>query len=558
MIIKFDRSPEEFYRLSRTAFEEGALERALSYSEKALRGKGSTEYKVSLAEIFLSMERYYEAMDVALDALCHGKGLRSEIYDVMIRALSETGRIYESVYYVTRKARLEGDDEALDAMDEMMEDWMNEGTELPAEEGLFLVGEKKKTAPYDLAQAAMHLHHGNYDEATQLLRGIDPGSKQYDDAQKMMLRALARSGDEKGALRVAEEIATRDPKYAFALYYLIVKGGKTEFLPLLSEVEDDRQDLYFAVAAADHARAYDLSERLAGRLLGAEPYSPEAHFVFAAALKNAGKRAASEDCLKRLFSLYSSYPAEVILKGWARLKKASVMFSDAMPEEVVRILRRYVRKGASDSSLFVKSLLTDEAFRSAVTLLFEYGDDEVCDNLLRFLGMESNKQVDAFFSGLLLRTRVEPLLKKSIATQLLTRKHKGKLRIAPAGIPVGISCEKPPHYELYPETLRYAFLNTYTFTQCLNDAHAARRIAEFCEVLWVYVGAKKSRVRSESLTAALVLRLFAEGELRPFVEGAVPEKACARLMEEIFDVREVRFSEVHKWLNVLSEHLGVR
>ena len=85
MIINFERTPEEFFRLSRAAFEAGEPEQALLYGEKALSGKGCTEYKVSLAEIFLSMERYSDAMDLALDALCHGRGYRSEIYDLLIR-----------------------------------------------------------------------------------------------------------------------------------------------------------------------------------------------------------------------------------------------------------------------------------------------------------------------------------------------------------------------------------------------------------------------------------------------------------------------------------------
>ena len=549
MIIKFDRTPEEYHRLSRAALEAGELDRALSYGEKALRGKGSTEYKVSLAEIFLSMGRSADAMDLALDALCHGKGMRVEIYDVLIRATNDLGRLYESVYYIARKARLEGDEEALDAMDEMMQDFIS-GESEEEENELFVVGKGRENRSVDLAQAAYRMHRGEYEEAISVLREVREDAEEYAEASRMLLRALMRSGDERAAVATAEEIARKDPKCAYALYILIAKGGRKEFLDLLEGVEDDRQDLYYAVAAADAAGAYALSESLANRLILAEPYLPEAHFVRAAALLNAGQKAKSLDALKRLFSLYSDYPSEVILKGWSRLKKCDVLFSDTMPIEIVRIMRRYVRKNAEDSERFVHSMLTDEAFRSAIRRLLEYCDGEVCENVLHFLGIEDNRQVTAYFSRLLLLTRIDPLLKKAIVAQLLTHKHKGKLWVAPAGVPIAVSCEKPAHYDGYPESLRAAYLNLYSFLSCLSDEAAAERVKEFSETLYAYVGV--GRARSENLAAAMVLKLFAEGELAPFVERADPEHACEALMEEIFSVQKIRLSEVRRWMAVLS------
>jgi len=552
MIIKFDRTPEEFYRLSRTAFEEGDLERALKYGEKALRGKGSTEYKVSLAEIFLSMGRSADAMDLALDALCRGRGMRVEIYDLLIRATSDLGHLYESVYYIARKARLEGDDEALDAMDEMMEDFVAGIGEPPREADLFVVGrEHREVRSFDLAQAAFHLHHGRYDEAIALLREVDKDAEQYAEARRMLLRALVKSGDEKGAVTAAEEVAKEDPKCAYALYVLIAHGDKREYLPALDGVEDDRQDLYFAIAAADKAADHDRSRTLSDRLIAAEPYLPEAYFVRAAALLNGGKRAESLDTLKRLFSLYSDYPSSVILKGWARLKKCSILFTDTMPPEVVGLLRRYVRKNAKDSECFVHSMLTDDAFRSAVRRLLEYGDGEVSDNVVHFLGVEDDRQVATYFHKILLNTRVEPLLKRAILAELLSHKDKGRIWVAPAGVPIAVSCEKPPHYDRYPENVRYAYLNLYAFLSCLNDSAASDRLAAYAEILYPYVGV--GRVRSETLAAAMICRLFREGELRPFLERMDPETACETLMQDVFGVKKIRFAEVRKWMTVLSD-----
>jgi len=552
MIIKFDRTPEEFYRLSRTALEAGRLEQALKYGEKALRGKGSTEYKVSLAEIFLSMGRDADAMDLALDALCRGRGMRAEIYDVLIRATSDLGHLYESVYYIARKARLEGDDEALDAMDEMMEDFVSSMSETPQEDDLFLVGkQRKEPRSYDLAQAAYRMHQGHYDEAIELLREVEMDSEQYAEARRMMLRAMIKAGNEKDALEEAESILRDDPKCAYALYLLIVYGHREEYLPALEGVEDERQDLYFAIAAADKAGAYEISESLADRLIAAEPYLPEAYFVRAAALLNGGKRAPSLDALKRLFSLYSDYPSEVILKGWSRIKKCSILFHDAMPLEVVRIVRRFVRKNAKDSECFVRSMLTDEAFRSAIRRLLEYGDWEVSENVVHFLGIEDNRQVATFFTKMLLNTRVEPLIKKAILAQLLSHKNKGKIWVAPAGMPIAVSCEKPPHYDLYPENVRYAYLNLYAFLSCLNDVSCADRVGVFAERLYPYVGV--GRVRSETLAAAMLCRLFAEGELRAFLERMDPETACETLMVDIFAVKKLRFADVRRWMAVLHD-----
>ena len=550
MIIKFDRTPEEYHRLSRAAFEAGELDRALSYGEKALRGKGSTEYKVSLAEIFLSMGRSADAMDLAIDALCHGRGMRAEIYDVLIRATGDLGKVYESVYYLARKARLEGDDESLDAMDEMMEEFISGAPDPDEEPDLFVVGGRKERSSFDLAQAAHLMRRGELGDAVDLLRTVDKGSEDYGRARDMVLSAFVKAGNDKAALETAEAIVKDDPHNAFALYVLLSKGARTEYIPHLKDVGNDRQELYFAIAAADASGAVGETESLADRLLASQPYLPEAYFVCAAAFLNAGLKERSLDVLKRLFSLYSDYPSEVILRGWSRLKHCEVLFSDAMPAEVVRILRSYVRKGAKDSECFVRSMLTDEAFRSAIRLLLEYCDNEVCENVIHFLGVEDNKQVNAFFSRLLLRTRIDPLLKKAIVAQLLSGKHKGKIWVAPAGVPVAVACEKPPHYDLYPESLRYAYLNLYSFLSCLNDTVCAERVASFSETLYAYVGV--GRARSENLAAAMILRLFSEGELAPFVERSDPETACELLMEEIFAVRKIRLSEARRWMALLS------
>ena len=51
MIIKFDQTPEEYFRLSKLAYGRGEFDRALLYAQKAVRGKASAEYKVFCAEV---------------------------------------------------------------------------------------------------------------------------------------------------------------------------------------------------------------------------------------------------------------------------------------------------------------------------------------------------------------------------------------------------------------------------------------------------------------------------------------------------------------------------
>ena len=135
MIIKFDQTPEEYFRLSRAAYNRGEYDRAFLYGVKALRGKGCVEYKVSCAEILLAMGRYADAASIALDALCHGRGFRAKLYDTLASAASGMGAFYDALHYVAKKAQYEGDDDTLDAMDEVMQEL--EADEAPREEPQF-------------------------------------------------------------------------------------------------------------------------------------------------------------------------------------------------------------------------------------------------------------------------------------------------------------------------------------------------------------------------------------------------------------------------------------
>ena len=195
MIIKFDRTPDEYFRLSRLSFGRGEPDRALLYAEKAVRGKATTEYKVSCAEILVAMGRYAEAVDVCLDALCYGRGLRVEIFDLLARASGELGHFYESLHYIAKKAHYEGDDDTLDVMDEVMQELGTEQEAKPFDPGFFVVGKEKKAAegdPMTVMRASFALSHGEYAEAIRIASEAQPGSEQYVDAQIVCLRAFLK------------------------------------------------------------------------------------------------------------------------------------------------------------------------------------------------------------------------------------------------------------------------------------------------------------------------------------------------------------------------------
>ena len=551
MIISFERTPEEYYRLSRAALAKGELKQALLYGEKALSGKGCTEYKVSLAEIFLSMDRLSDAIDLALDAYCHGKGFRSEIYEVLIHALNESGRVYESVYFITRKAKLEKDEEALDAMDEMMDDFVSEMSESGEASDLFVVGRKNKSEiAFTLAQATVMMHRGEYGAAIDLLNGLEQKGDHESDVRSLLLRLYVKAERDQEALAVAEEIAEREKRCAYALYVLINKGDRREYLPRLKEVENERQEMFFAVAAADAAGEYDLSVELSERFVQEEPYLPEAYFVLAAVLLNGGDRERSVDALKRLFALYSKFPATVILKGWSRMKKCDFSFENGMPESVFSLLRKHVRQGAKNAEHFRRSLLTDGSFRAASVLMLEAGDREVEDNFVRFLGVLNDRQVDRFFSKLLLNSRIDPILKRAILAELLFHKDKGALWVSPTGVPVRVPCEKPPCFHLYPFGLKLAYVNVYSFLVCLSDLPFAGRAALYAEMLLDCEGIEKAKAKD--LAAAMLFRMMTDGELPAMVSGLPADEACKMLMQDVFSAGKINLSAVRKWAAKLT------
>ena len=217
MIISFDQTPEDFYRLSENALGKGEWVKALQYCEKALDGKRSAEYRLSLAEIFLKMGRYREAMDAALSAIAQGSDLKAEAFDVMAKATTATGKLYDSLFYVMGKAQMEGDDDTLDAMDEVMDDLMGSFSEPPkTKPNLFLVGKKeKKNLSREMDKAMFFFSSEQYEKAKEAALSIPADSDLFEDAQDLVLRAEARLGDVVSACETAKKQLERDPKNGF-------------------------------------------------------------------------------------------------------------------------------------------------------------------------------------------------------------------------------------------------------------------------------------------------------------------------------------------------------
>ena len=543
MIIKFDQSPEEYFRLSRMALERKELDRAMIYGEKALRGKGTTEYKLSLAEIFLSMGRHAEAADLALDALCHGKGMRAEIYDLLARAASEMGLFYESVHYIAKKANYEGDDDALDAMDEVMQEIT--AKEEPEGSPFFVVGkEPKRDDTVSLMHASFALSRGEMKEAIEAANEIAPDSEHFLAARNVRLRAFVRLKADEEAVAEAEEIVKSDPKNAYALCVLVDRYKRKEYLPMLADVEGSREDLYFATVAAERMGEHGIAGALADKMIARDPYLAEAYFAAAAVALNGGDRAKSEDLLKRLFELYPKYPAGLILKGWRKLNSCNPSFRGRIPEGVERILTAYVRKGAGNSELFLKSLLTDETYRAALTLLMEEGEEDATGRALRFFGEENNKQADAFFAKQLLRNEIDVLLKRAILAELLFHKEKGKIFLAQTVVPIGVSCVKPPRFGAYCDALKQAYVNVYSFVVAMTDGSGEERVWELAEE------AHRTGVAEEEspavVIAALLHRLLTE-RLIPMGSGAhTVEDACRFIMMCVFGVSRFSFARAKK------------
>ncbi len=548
MIIKFDRTPEEYFSLSRSSLGRAELDQALFYAEKALRGKPSTEYKVSYAEILIAMGRYAEAVDVALDALCYGRGMRAELFDVLARASSELGHFYESLHYIAKKAHYEGDDDTLDAMDEVMQELDPEHDEKPDKPDFFIVGkEEQKSAESDpmiVMRANFALSHGEVDEALRIASEATPASEQYLGARIVCLRAYLKRKQHDKAVETAEEIISLDPKNGFVLYVLIDKYKKKQYVPLLAGVEDGGSELYYAILTAENLGEHAVACRLAEKLIGENPYVPGAYFVSAAAYLNNGDKKRSEQSLKRLFSLYRKYPQDVIVKGWRRLKKCAVGFSGRMPDEVVNVLETYVKKHARTAEEFVASMLTDQAFRDCVLLVLDEGSRKTNERILGYFAQKENRHVDAFFSKMLLRYEVDLILKREIFATLYLRKNRGRLYVAQSVVPIRISCEKPIVFEAFPLSVKQAYAGVYSFVMCMTDAECEARLQTLAMRVAAMENAEKLSV--QTICGALLHRLLSEG-LIPFgAEANSAEDACRFLLDFIFgykrgvNVRRIR------------------
>ncbi|MBP5404338.1 MAG: hypothetical protein J6Y74_00050 [Clostridia bacterium] len=547
MIISFEQSPESFYKLALAALDRGELRQALVYCENAVNGKGNVEYKLTLADIYLRMGRQYEAMDVALGVIASGSEGKSEAYDLMARATGVTGKLYESVYYVTEKARLDGDEDALDAMDEMMEEMASgfESEPKPKKGELFLVGkEPEKDYAEEIDRALGLMRVREYDRALEILLQVKPTSEYYPEAMDFALRCYVKKGDVETSHRLAKEAVEREPQDAFALYVLVGVCKEKEYLPLLEKVDGEASELYYAVAAADAVKEYALGRSLAAKLLRKAPYAPETYFVAAGVHYNAGERAAGEAVLKDLFSFYREYPASVILKGLKSKKRYDVMYNGMMPEAIITVLRTYVRKHAANADAFLQSMLTDADFRKCLTILFRLDDDEVVGNAVSFLGELRNKELDRFFDALLLRASLSPMTKREILAERLLAKHKGKLTVVPSALPMTISCRKPEHYAEYPVILQEAYVDALSFGACVMDVRLAKPLASYAEACYRSFPIL-GRVKGVELTVALFCLSMPEPDI------PMPDGMTAYMTSQIFGLSKKEIARVVKLMDLI-------
>jgi len=550
MIISFDQSPEDFFRLSQAALDKGDLKKALVYCNKATEGKGSAEYKLALADIYLRMGRYNEAMDAALEVISAGGEGKSAAYEIMARAAGALGKLYEAVYYITRKARLDGDDAALDAMDEMMEEMGDAFSDEPSpKSNLFLVGkEPKKDHSVTLDRALHYMHMGDYKRALLIASEVESDSPCYDDALDIQLKCLVKMGDAELTYQTAKIKAERDPKDAFALYVLIAICDKKEYLPLLAKVDGDPSDLYYAVAAANAKKDHPTAALLAEKLLAKTQYAPEAAFVAAGVYHNAKDKEKCAATLKEMFSVFKKFPAAVILDGLKRKKRYDVMFGGPFPEVIIDIMRDYVRKGARTTDAFLQSMLGDRDFRLCLALLYEAEDEEVVENTISFMGQLNRREINRFFENLLLKTGIGPVVKQNILAELLLNKHKGKLTVAPGVLPLKVPCAKPQHYAEYPFSLKEAYVDVLAFASCVMDSRVVKGLGDYTEKCFRAQNVWK-RHNGTELSAALCCLLM---PTPPAPIQALTDDMPAYLMAHVFHLSDRRISAVKKLMARIS------
>ena len=555
MIIKFDQTPEEYFRLSRAAYKRGEYDRALLYGEKALHGKASVEYKVSCAEILIAMGRYADAASIALDALCHGRGMRAELYDVLASAASGMGAFYDALHYVAKKAQYEGDDDTLDAMDEVMQEL--EADEAPREEPqFFVVGkqeeQKDEEGDYNLVNMANFARlRERYDEALDIASKVQKGTPAYVKARLICLRAYMQMKEHDKALETAVELIGLEPKNGYVLYVLIDKYKKREYIPLLYGVEDGGKELYYAALAADRAGEYGVAIKLSEKIAEQNPYMPAAYFMAAAILLNSGDKKKSEDYLKRLFAIYRKYPQEVLLKGWRKLKKCEIGPEGSTPAEVIRILENYVKKQLKSPEEFAVAMLTDEAFRSSVKLLLSEGDRKFCGDIIRCFEEVSNTQVDAFFADALLSPDVDVALKREIFVHLYLHKNKGAVYAAQSVVPLRVSCVKPPKFEEYPYCVRKAYGEVFSVLIYMTDIDGEARLQTLAERV---AGLDSAEDFSwEVICMAFMYRLFLDGVIPVKMWAPSLADACKFFSDFVFGIKRVNISRVRLLSEILAD-----
>ena len=544
MIISFDRSPEAFYRLACTALEKDDLGIASVYCERAIGGKGLVEYKMTLADIYLRMGRKADAMDVAVDVLCHSRGeKKAEAYELMARASNALGKSFESLYYLTKRAQMEGEEAAIDVMGELVDEMMIDLPDEP-ERHLYLVGGEPDHR-HMVERAVFCMQTGDLEHAIEEAARVPEKSDYYEDAMDIILRCATDLRRKDLAAQYAREALAHNQKDALALYVLIAVCGESEYIPLLTEVEEDPSSLHYAMAAADAAGDAETAKVLVKRLLAANQYSPEAYFACAGVFYNAGEKDKCISRLKDLFSISKKYPATVILDGVeaaAGEKHFDLIFGNVMPRFIADILREYVRAHTDSEEDFCRSMMSDADFRAALTLLYEANDDETIENTLDFVGGSELAEVDAFFEKLLLKTNLTPMTKRDVLAELLLSRHKGTITIMPGVIPVRVRCAKPPKYAAYPRVLQEAYVDAYAFAMCVMDVSAARAMQTFAPRFFADDTVWRDKEEDE-ITAALICVSLGIDAPPPNLP-IFTEDVCEYICRNIFDMEPASIDRV--------------
>ena len=365
MIINFDQNSDYYFQNAITAKENGDYLKSFKYIHEAISKEESSEYTLFLASLYMDIEEYDEALDLAFSLLAEKQNANiNDIYLLISKCLLKENMIMDSCEYLALHAEKSSDVIHLQEVSTIISRLQKELSKASKnEELLYITSNKKAEQEQELYQnVEFLLETGRYRLALETLETIE--HKNNSKGLNYKARCMYFL-EEKGIEELWKILLDTKTADGYVLSDIVKSNFQIERAKdlLLNFESKDNDEILKTIEACIILQDYEMGKSLLKKLC-LHPINIKKTFVDCVLEFNLGDKKKAQEILQDILAIHPYLPKGLI-NDFLNRKKLSIPYDD-IPEEMIYGIVKEVEKSFSDHNEFKEKFVTDSSFRKAV------------------------------------------------------------------------------------------------------------------------------------------------------------------------------------------------